>query len=359
MSQPIDDKDKQGYFSGDSTIHDDSDSRLGLTITPMGAMDDESMITEEYDEESHIQAVLAMSRKSSLGNGPRRSSPGAVSVPGINQQRSTQPDEEALLNSPIVAQLAHDDVDDVAARVAERLERRMTDRLRHEVEAHLSLERSNHDAADQAAVDRHPPHFQNIKIQQAEEAFGDRFLDMDENFKICGIRRTCWGLTLTTIFLLMTGALTGVIFLFTGNDYMGPRTTDSPSEAPTNPPSENGQTLSILERIGPSITFESDEEPYRNFNDPTTPQFMALNWLTKEDAFVQDRQSTLSDIELTERYLLAVFYYATMGANWKDDLNFLQPISICGWNNGINVMNENAVGVYCSGSNVTLVQIGK
>lgn len=206
MSESFEEDFKHGYVLQGNHRRQNEDSPVGLTITPMLDPDeDESMISEEYDEEAHIRTVMNMTaaQPSLLGNDTRRRpslGAGAVRVPGIDDDPSTrqsQPDVEndVFVQNPIVAQLAHDDVDDVAARVAERLERRMTERLRHEVEARLALERANHFAAVEGQPMGQTAHVQQpqeVKIQQAEEASGENNFDMDDNFKICGIRRTCW-----------------------------------------------------------------------------------------------------------------------------------------------------------------------
>jgi hypothetical protein len=176
---------------------------------------------DEYDEEA-VRAVMAMTAP----QGQRLTFPGArvLQSNGRYDDGSLHYDDESMVSSfdneqgsvpqqgnPIVAQLAHDDVDDVAARVAERLERRMTERLRQEVEARMAMERPNQYLPDQLADNNTPrqqqpppssppPQQQQQysslvpprEIQQAEEA--PDFIDesIDDNFKVCGIRRTCW-----------------------------------------------------------------------------------------------------------------------------------------------------------------------
>jgi hypothetical protein len=66
--------------------------------------------------------------------------------------------------------------------------------------------------------------------------------------------------------------------------------------------------------------------------DDSSPQFNALRWLANEDTAVLDLDSTPTVI-LVERYVLAVFYYATSGGGWRDQRNFLSASSLCEWNN--------------------------
>ena len=144
-----------------------------------------SLLNSDYDDDAQVQALMQMTA-------PRgqRLTPGQLSPPRDYSLEEAEPANE----NPIVAQLAHDDVDDIAARVTERLERRMTERLKQEVEARMALERANQmeQAPLKPAPMNHPVASSDGTpppgIQMAEEADP---IDND-NFKICGIRRTCW-----------------------------------------------------------------------------------------------------------------------------------------------------------------------
>jgi Leucine-rich repeat (LRR) protein len=64
-----------------------------------------------------------------------------------------------------------------------------------------------------------------------------------------------------------------------------------------------------------------------------TPQHQALQWLSYDDPAILDIQST-SDLTLTQRYVMAVFFFATGGpTSWIDDLRFLSNYSVCEWPN--------------------------
>jgi hypothetical protein len=62
-----------------------------------------------------------------------------------------------------------------------------------------------------------------------------------------------------------------------------------------------------------------------------------LNWLAYEDpAMLPFKQSNSST--LVERYVAAVVYFSTGGAQWVNQMNFLSNHSICNWtldNNGV------------------------
>jgi hypothetical protein len=63
----------------------------------------------------------------------------------------------------------------------------------------------------------------------------------------------------------------------------------------------------------------------------SSPQYKAFDWMTNNDSI--DLQSTLSEDELLERFVLVIFYFATNGENWFDQIGFLNPWTThCSWN---------------------------
>jgi hypothetical protein len=84
--------------------------------------------------------------------------------------------------------------------------------------------------------------------------------------------------------------------------------------------------------------------------DKSSPQYKALWWIVHEDPAkmmmkMQDESQSLSSI-IVERYVMALFYFATDGPNWFEQVNFLGNSSICDWqdliefDNGINCNDE-------------------
>jgi len=96
----------------------------------------------------------------------------------------------------------------------------------------------------------------------------------------------------------------------------------------------------------PSPTVQSPSDflrdlfsPYSGdtLDDPTTPQYLAFQWLLNDDPLqlpIKDTNETI----LMERYAAAVFYYATNGENWSDSLNFLSDRPICEWKTDLTGM---------------------
>jgi hypothetical protein len=93
--------------------------------------------------------------------------------------------------------------------------------------------------------------------------------------------------------------------------------------------------------------------------DPTTPQYAALDWLAEDDDYtitVLEKSASNRKVVLVKRYALAVLYFATNGpSSWKMSLDFLEPISVCDRNIEGNVGGEDdqstTMGVYYTGDN--------
>ena len=75
-------------------------------------------------------------------------------------------------------------------------------------------------------------------------------------------------------------------------------------------------------------------------NDPTSPQYYALTWIANDDEAKIDEGD---QARLESRFALATFFFATNGANWDDDLGFLNSVHECNWKS--NVTGE---GVGCN-----------
>lgn len=64
-----------------------------------------------------------------------------------------------------------------------------------------------------------------------------------------------------------------------------------------------------------------------DFDEPGTPQNLALEWILNEDTAYLCPQ----DESLVQRYVLAVFYYSTRGDRWREcsaPKDFSDPVSI-------------------------------
>jgi hypothetical protein len=353
--------------------------------------------SDDGDDDDDSDAAAALP-KTTLNRTERVSGatfPGAVAVDGINRQQRQQsgvynaadddddtliilsrdddddiiPPElllqESALQHSVVAVLAPDD--DLSVRVAQRVEANLTKRLKQEVDARLSLhitqqqqeqeqQRQNIVSAEAVTIER-----DDDDEERAPAATTDSSSRTDhyDNFKICGLRRTCWGIILSILGIFMIGAVAGVYFYFLRRQN---EKTMPPTNAPTNPPSATPTGLNLwddlLLEIGNSIINDDDDDE-TVLEDPTTPQYAALDWMAKDDDYtitVLEKSASNREVVLVERYALAVLYFATNGpSSWKMSLDFLEPISVCDWNIGGNVggggeddQTTTTMGVYCN-----------
>jgi hypothetical protein len=76
----------------------------------------------------------------------------------------------------------------------------------------------------------------------------------------------------------------------------------------------------------------------KDLQNSASPQYMAYNWLIHKDTFYNDADNIPRELAV-QRYVLAAFYYATMGhKNWVATSNWLQGSECLG----------NWLGISCS-----------
>ena len=99
-----------------------------------------------------------------------------------------------------------------------------------------------------------------------------------------------------------------------------------------------------LSEIAKSVSSQKD------LQNSASPQYMAYNWLLDEDTFYNDVDSMPREL-VVQRYVLAVFYYATMGhQNWVATTNWLQGSECL----------DNWFGISCNDQgNVRTLKFGK
>jgi hypothetical protein len=84
------------------------------------------------------------------------------------------------------------------------------------------------------------------------------------------------------------------------------------------------------------LTFISERE---DLEKAGTPQFFASRWIADEDLRALEIPASTAyneSFKFAQRYILAVFYYATGGEDWKfDTAEFLGPRDECDWSFGL------------------------
>lgn len=196
---------------------------------------------------------------------------------------------------------------------------------------------------------------------ESEEHAGEYNLFAVVNEKDCGLMLLFCnrGLLLTALFVVIAATLLSLYFYFSENGINRPRSPDydlkPPTISPTLAPSLEDQWVRIMDRIGDTIVMDMD---MNIFDDTSTTQHKAFSWLVYDDSYQSGQIWRLPNKELVERYALAVVYFESLGRTWNRPLNFLEPVSVCEWNNGVSSQDENAEGVYCSEETVTYIQLG-
>jgi hypothetical protein len=83
-------------------------------------------------------------------------------------------------------------------------------------------------------------------------------------------------------------------------------------------------------------------------DDPTSAQYMTMEWLVKED---EAQVPPTEPFVLIQRFIIALFYFAFRGSAWWKDYGFLSGTNICEWNdNGYG-------GCFCSNNNSNAVKM--
>jgi len=260
-----------------------------------------------------------------------------------------EPNEENLeqegMPHAVEAQLAPDE-GEVAARMAEHLERRMTQVLKEEVRQ--ALEETN-----------------DTPSETTSSVLKTRRRSSYDDISICGVPRRTWGFCMLLLLAVAgAGIAGGLWYLRSTNNGAPSMPTPTPTARPTlatEAPTPAFQNPDMLkEQLLPYIV-RNDEDLLR-LQNPTTAQYKALAWLSEDGsaAFYGDNErgaaSTTSDdlyegvpTEVwLERYVLAVLYFSTAGPNWRIDLYFLDHTrSVCDWNSGAGLRDETSRGVYC------------
>ncbi|KAL3908391.1 MAG: hypothetical protein SGILL_008500 [Bacillariaceae sp.] len=111
-----------------------------------------------------------------------------------------------------------------------------------------------------------------------------------------------------------------------------PPTTPRPPETPAEQ-TRYQKTISYLVEAGVSSLAALEQ-------DTNSPQYKAANWIANVDTYqiplpdgidTDTADEMIPHTRFTERYTLAVFYYATGGDDWKYGMRFMEPIDHCEW----------------------------
>ena len=238
--------------------------------------------------------------------------PGAIPVGAFSDDEDlSNLDASEISDPPIVARLAPDEAD-VEARITERLQLQINQRL-HERMRQTHAVSSNIIVADEVK---------------------------DEPIPESNKRRT--GIIVTLVCLVVGSGLGGLVYWFLQDDGVQKARPLSPSSAPSS--SFDFDSLDpLVEELKPFIA--PTQEDLFPFMDSTSPQSQALSWLQEDPIILTPGRSTRTALE---RYVLAVLYYATNGPSWNN--YHLNRDDVCTWHDdfGENTPADTWNGVVCS-----------
>ena len=151
----------------------------------------------------------------------------------------------------------------------------------------------------------------------------------DDEKKICNLPRYAFfGIIAVVVLLAVAAGISVGVLLSRSSSKI------SPAPAPT--------AWSRSSYI--ASTLEAELNGAQPWTTPGSPQFMAFNWMTRNDT--SDIHNFTSR-QILERYVLAVLYYNVQEPPpaASDALSyFLQPVSVCKWNKDV-VSSSNLTGV--------------
>ncbi|KAL7552231.1 hypothetical protein ACHAWF_016542 [Thalassiosira exigua] len=106
--------------------------------------------------------------------------------------------------------------------------------------------------------------------------------------------------------------------------------TDAPTDVPSLMPSESPSNMPSSENY---MRIVRALEPLsgRTLRDPGAPQYHAAMWLADEDPMQLDVDDEGNFERFQQRYVMALFYYAMDGFNWKQSQGWLTGESECYW----------------------------
>ena len=127
-----------------------------------------------------------------------------------------------------------------------------------------------------------------------------------------------------------------------------PTAESLPIENPAEEQTKTNTTIEDLPTMSPIPYSDSTKERLENVSgdivfDVSTPQSDAYDWLLNNDPANLDLDS-LTEEELNQRYIAALFYFSLNGQNWVDQYGFLEASHVCEWNNG---SSRKKMGVIC------------
>jgi hypothetical protein len=111
----------------------------------------------------------------------------------------------------------------------------------------------------------------------------------------------------------------------------------TPDGVPVQAEDESLTNARAASRLQPVIDFLGVRISEKSlFNDQQSPQYKAAKWIADQDflevPIPSDPQNYDEDYEFVQRYIMAVFYFALDGVNWRYKAYFMSSEEVCDWN---------------------------
>ncbi|KAG7372262.1 two component regulator [Nitzschia inconspicua] len=280
---------------------------------------DEEMGEKDGVTTAHVAPVAAAPVEQRRDTGPEKQQ---------KQKRSSLPALSNVGTSiPIAAEVVPDQDE-----LERRMEEEMQERLKREVEKRLQQERERQVFAEAVYVEegsKRSRSGENPSVDESSTAAGQKRKKM---IIIGGV--------IIGVVVLLAAVIGGIV----SNKNKYADSTKTPTIETTD------RYKAMVDTIGTLVA----SDPTVFFTDMESPQYKAMDWISNEDSWVSpDRTPDM----LVDRYSLAVLYFSTGGPKWKQQFTFLQPTSICTWNDGSSIWASNAswfegAGIYCGSDEV-------
>eukprot|EP00526_Cylindrotheca_closterium_P005340 CAMPEP_0113614066 /NCGR_PEP_ID=MMETSP0017_2-20120614/6969_1 /TAXON_ID=2856 /ORGANISM="Cylindrotheca closterium" /LENGTH=613 /DNA_ID=CAMNT_0000523211 /DNA_START=407 /DNA_END=2249 /DNA_ORIENTATION=+ /assembly_acc=CAM_ASM_000147 len=337
--------------NGEEPVKSDVMDRLQTQIQHNARTEEESQKTKFLQSEG--KAVLDEEQPASMSKGgsctktplppglDRQNTPGAVAMAGIQTQAETT-GGVALLDNRTV-EIGNNNND-------EQVEEVPKEEQGHLVNAEL--------------VPQEDPNLQVTATTAVRMSETDLPLSQRELHTILRDRRVCCLICAFISIIALLAIILSVIFLNKTEDSSIPIPTAlltvAPTLAPTLAPFPTASPISRMPLL--KTLLEKHVDDVTVWDDSTSPQYQAINFLAYEDAWRPTKvREEVSDQLMLERYAMMVVYFSFGGPNWSQEAAFLDintrvcdwQVQYCSWGNFCETY-----GVLCSGQFVSRLALG-
>ena len=157
-----------------------------------------------------------------------------------------------------------------------------------------------------------------VAEQQVVDAMGVALVKSDEEQELIEKKRFRCALAIGLfVLIVLTVVIVVPVVIVLGKNE--PKKTESPSASPSATPSAAPTTTRFQDILSFVRQLSANDPNVPNpLDDPTSPQFLAADWVANDDLL----QAELPSDVLVQRYILAVFYFSTVGDEWEECSRF-------------------------------------